>query len=76
MKIRGIIGTVRDLIIFESSGREEGHINVLVEFDLNKLLLRGIKLRYKKLETWVEFKYEQLLIFCYYCGKIGHNEKL
>lgn len=40
MKIRGIIGTVRDVIIFESSGKEEGHINVLVELDLNNLLLR------------------------------------
>lgn len=76
MKIGGIIRTVRDVIIFESSDRKEGHINMLVEFDLNKLLLRGTKLRYKKMETWVEFRYEQLPIFCYYCGRIGHNEKL
>lgn len=33
MKIRGIIGIGRDVIIFESSGKEEGHINVLVDLD-------------------------------------------
>lgn len=48
----------------------------MVELDLTKPLLRGTELKYKQAETWIEFKYEQLPNFCYYCGLIGHSEKM
>lgn len=64
-----------DLLITESEGQEGRYIKLLVELDLSKPLLRGTRLKYKQQETWIQFKYEQLPIFCYYCGCIGHNEK-
>lgn len=73
-KIESILGPVKYVIVIESGGKEERHIKLQVELDLTKPLLRGTKLKYKHLETWVEFKYVQLPNFCYYCVQIGHNE--
>lgn len=56
-------------------GKDQRHINVLVDLDVTKALLRGTKLRHKQSECWVEFKYENLPLFCFYCGCLGHNEK-
>lgn len=51
-------------------------MKIQVELDLTKPLLRGTRLKYKHTEIWVEFKYEQLPIFYFYCGTVGHNENL
>lgn len=75
-KIGCKLGSVRDVLIMDVGGRDERHIKILVDLDLNKPLLRGIMLKYKMAKHWVEFRYEQLPIFCFYCGRIGHNEKL
>jgi hypothetical protein len=52
-----------------------GHfLRIWVEIDVTKPLLRG-----KILESgdgkpfWVDFCYEHLLIFCYWCGRIRHS---
>lgn len=62
-------------MIVDAGGKEHRHINVLVDIDLTKPLLRGTKLKRKQLECWVEFKDEHLPMFYFYCGCIGHNEK-
>lgn len=62
--------------MIEPGGKDAKHINILVELDLTKPLLRGTKLKYKSIKIWVEFRYEQLPTFCYYCGRIGHNERM
>lgn len=41
------MGPVRDILIRESGGREEGHINIKVDLDLTKPLIRGTKLSTK-----------------------------
>lgn len=75
-KIGKSLGSVKDVMIMESGGKEARYINVLVDIDLTQPLLRGIKLKYKTTEVWVEFQYEQLPIFCFYCGLIGHHERM
>lgn len=45
---------------------------MLVEVKLDIPLLRGTKLKLDQEVLWVEFKYEQLAFFCFYCGLIGH----
>lgn len=70
------MGPVLDVMIIEAGGSEEHHLKILVESDLTEPLQRGTMLTYKQEECWIEFKYEQLPLFCFYCGIIGHNEKL
>lgn len=51
-------------------------MKILVELDLTKPLLRETRLKYKQTNNWVDFKYEQLSIFCFYCSIIGYNERI
>lgn len=64
-------------VILLESGSEEGKmLKLLVEVDLNKPLLRGKKLRLEDESLWVDFNYEMLPTFCFYCGLIGHFERV
>lgn len=64
-----------NVIILESGSKEEKCANMLVEVDLSKPLIRGTKLSIEGENRWVIFRYEQLPLFCFYCGKTGHGER-
>lgn len=51
------------------------HLKILAEVDLDKPLLRGSKTQYEGQTVWVEFKYENLAMFCFYCGKVGRAKQ-
>lgn len=74
-KIGRMLGNVLDVLIPESGGQENRHAKVLVEIDLSKPLMRETIFRLKHSKVWVDFKYEQLPTFCFYCGCVGHNER-
>lgn len=59
----------------ETGSKEGRYARILVDVDLSKPLVRGFKLRCNGEECWVDFKYENLPIFCFYCGLIGHGER-
>lgn len=64
-------------VIVPESGSKEGRVpKILVELNLKKPLLRGTKIRMEGEIKWVDFTYEQLPLFCFYCGRIGHLERL
>lgn len=75
-KIGKLLGTVMNVLVVDSGGPEGRHIKLLSEIDLTKPLVKGTKLRYKQNEIWIQFRYEQLPLFCYYCGCIGHTERM
>lgn len=50
-------------------------VKLFVEIDLKNPLLRGSHLKFEEESVWVDFKYEQLTTFCFYCGLVGHLEK-
>lgn len=63
-------------VILPENGSKQGRvIKILVEVELNKPLLRGTKINIDGEQEWIDFKYELLPSFCFYCGLIGHQEK-
>lgn len=57
-------------------GTWRDYLRVRVTIALDKPLKRRMKLR-KSADNWcwVNFKYENVLTFCFICGFIGHSEK-
>ena len=52
------------------------YIRVCVRIDITQALCRGRLINFGGSKpVWVGFKYERLPIFCYWCGKLNHDEK-
>ncbi|CAA0809678.1 Unknown protein [Striga hermonthica] len=75
LKIGGIIGTVLDVLVPNSTSVIGRILRVLVEFNLKDKLLRGTNIKLGADNKWVEFRYENLQSFCFYCGRIGHTDR-
>lgn len=58
-------------MLMDKGGKEHQHVNILVEVDLMKPLLRGTILKHRQAKCWAEFKYENLPLFCLYCASLG-----
>lgn len=74
-KIGKLFSQVSDIVIPDSGSRQGRHIKILATINLDKALLRGANIRLNEVICWVDFKYEQLASFCYYCGKVGHLDR-
>ncbi|CAA0818073.1 Subtilisin-like protease SBT5.4 [Striga hermonthica] len=48
---------------------------VFVEMKLNDLILRGTNIKVGTENRLIDFRYENIQGFCYYCGKIGHYDR-
>lgn len=49
---------------------------MLVEIELEKPQLRATKIKPDKEMVWVGFEFELLPTFYFYCGRVGHSEKI
>lgn len=63
------------MLIPESGSKHGRYLKILAEIDLDSPLLRGTKIKCNGVEVWVDFKYENLGIFCFYCGRVGQAER-
>lgn len=53
------------------------YMRIRVTIDLSKPLKRRMKLRKSGNEwSWINFKYENVPLFCFICGVLGHGEKI
>lgn len=75
MKLTNLFANVTDVLIPESGSKKIRYFQILAEIDLDKPLLRGSKIHYNGLEVWVDFKYENMATFCFYCVKVEHFER-
>lgn len=62
-------------MIPESGSKQGMHLKILAEIDLNRPLLSGTKVKCSNQEAWVDFKYENMGLFYFYCGLVGHVER-
>ena len=75
MKIVAILGEVRDCALFELGGSQSRIIKALVNMKINTPIRKGVNMGSKEDGlAWVDFKYERLPTFCYFCGVVGHDE--
>lgn len=75
-KIGKLFSQVSDIMIPEFESSKGRYIRILATLNLDKALLRGTNIRLNDEVHWADFKYEQIAVFCYYCGKIGHLDRL
>ncbi|CAA0837934.1 Unknown protein [Striga hermonthica] len=75
LKIGKLFANVKDVFVPDFGSITGRWIKILVQIDLNEHLLRGTKIKLGRELIWVDFRYENLQSFCYYCGLIGHSER-
>lgn len=74
--IGGTLGTVEKLDVDDKGFSMGSHLCIRVSLDTSLPLCRGRLVRLGGLSpTWVEFKYECMPIFCYWCGMVDHDER-
>lgn len=72
-KLIGVEVPTKGMLLFRS------FLRLRVEIDVTQPLPRGFFMSWKGAQpsilagTWVDFKYEHLLDFCYDCGRIGYD---
>lgn len=66
---------VIDVIIPKSGSKKGRQLKILAEINLEKPFMRGAKIKFQGQEVWVDFKYEYMALFCFYCGKVGHSKR-
>lgn len=71
-QIRSSMGTVEEVETNEDGVRWGKYLRVRIILDLNKPLSRGRKLQLNGKSVLIEFKYERLPRFCFFCGCIRH----
>lgn len=49
-RIGNILGIVRDVMLVDAEGKENRHVNIQVDVDLTKPLLRGTKVKHRQFE--------------------------
>lgn len=74
-KFKNLFENVTALSILETESKKGRLLKILAEVDLDKSLLRGSKIQYEGQTVWVQFQYENLAMFYFYCGKAGHAKQ-
>ncbi|XP_023888114.2 uncharacterized protein LOC112000250 [Quercus suber] len=73
--IGGTLGKVEKVDMDAKGFHLRGHMRIRVSMDITVPLCRGRLVRLGgPSPQWVDFKYERLPIFCYWCGMVDHDE--
>ena len=76
VRIGNTLGEVEEVDIPTRGNLLGKCIRVQVKIDITQPLCRGRLVKFGgPSSTWVSFHYERLPIFCYWCGKLNHDER-
>lgn len=71
-----MLGVVEKVDVDDKGFSMGGFLHDRVSVSITEPQCRGRKIRSGRENLlWVDFKYERLPIFCYWCGMMDHNEK-
>lgn len=62
-----------DILVLESGSKKGKHLKIIAEVNLESITKRT-KIKYQDQEVWVNFKYENIAMFFFYCGRVRHPE--
>lgn len=70
------IGEVIDSAVYEMPDKAN-FVKIKVQFNINNPIRAGLYIG-NKVDgiNWVDFRYENLPMFCFYCGLVGHTEEI
>lgn len=77
--VRGIITVFGHVIELDKFSLKNGamcSVRVRICIDLSSPLVPSACIPFRSENVWIEFKYERLPCFCYYCGEITHQTRL
>ena len=75
-KIAGQLGPIEKVDVGSRGFSLGKYLRLRVSIDISKPLCRGRVVRMGATEKdWVDFRYERLPIFCYWCGKLDHDDR-
>uniref|UniRef100_A0A7N2MBB4 Zinc knuckle CX2CX4HX4C domain-containing protein n=1 Tax=Quercus lobata TaxID=97700 RepID=A0A7N2MBB4_QUELO len=75
-RIGGTMGEVEKVDRVERSFSMGKCLRVRVRIDISEPICRGRMVRIGNTSsTWVDLQYERLPIFCYWCGKLNHDDR-
>lgn len=75
-KMGKLFSQVSEVLIPETGSSRGRCIKILATVNLEKPLLRGANIKLGSEVCWVDFKYEQIAAFCFYCGRVGYTERV
>ncbi|XP_050242113.1 uncharacterized protein LOC126691076 [Quercus robur] len=75
-KTAGPLGLIEKMDIGSKGFCLGKYLRIRVNIDISKPLCSGRVVRMGATEKeWVDFRYERLPIFCYWCGKLDHDDR-
>ncbi|CAA0831099.1 Unknown protein, partial [Striga hermonthica] len=75
VKLGRMLGKVLDVQVPGIGNYHGQNMNILVQLPLSEPILRGTFIKMGEDNKWVDFRYENIQSFCFYCGIIGHSDR-
>ncbi|CAA0843064.1 Unknown protein [Striga hermonthica] len=75
IKVGKLFSSVEDVIAPGTGSSNGRFVKILAEIDISEPLPRGTMLKLGQEQHWIALRYENLPLFCFYCGRIRHSER-